>query len=123
MALQTFTDNVIVLAVENCLLIELPGIFTTERVIDMDDDELERLASESAEIIEERARLQGEYDALRKGLKACAIYRGTALSSKSQDQPLKQLIGHHVGPACLPQQCANPELPSGTSHASRDSSK
>lgn len=75
MALRTFTDNIIILAIENCLIQQLPSIFTTEMVNQMDDTELDRLASESEDIREERAQLQKEHDALKEGLKSCNRYR------------------------------------------------
>ncbi|KAI1460459.1 P-loop containing nucleoside triphosphate hydrolase protein [Annulohypoxylon moriforme] len=75
MSLRTFTDNVIILAVENGLIRALPTIFTSERVNQMEDDELERLASESPEIKVEREELQAEYDALMKGLQICNKFK------------------------------------------------
>ncbi|KAK8130839.1 hypothetical protein PG984_007277 [Apiospora sp. TS-2023a] len=75
MALRTFTDNVVILAIENCLIQELPSIFTTEMVNQMNETELDRLASESEDVREERAQLQKEHDALKDGLKSCNRYR------------------------------------------------
>ncbi|KAI0379189.1 P-loop containing nucleoside triphosphate hydrolase protein [Hypomontagnella monticulosa] len=75
MSLRTFTDNVIVLAIENCLIRELPSIFTTDKVNEMEDDELERLASDSPEIQAERDELQAEHDALKKGLQICNKFK------------------------------------------------
>ncbi|KAF3062110.1 Interferon-induced GTP-binding protein Mx [Daldinia childiae] len=75
MSLRTFTDNVVVLAVENCLMRDLPSIFTTTRVNGMEDNELERLASESPEVQTERKELQAEYDALKKGLQICNKFK------------------------------------------------
>ncbi|KAI1209457.1 P-loop containing nucleoside triphosphate hydrolase protein [Annulohypoxylon truncatum] len=75
MSLRTFTDNMIVLAIENCLIRDLPSIFTSEKVNQMEDNELERLASESPEIKLERKELQEEYDALMKGLQICNKFR------------------------------------------------
>ncbi|KAI1100697.1 P-loop containing nucleoside triphosphate hydrolase protein [Jackrogersella minutella] len=75
MSLRTFTDNMIVLAVENCLIRDLPSIFSTDRVNQMEDDELERLSSESPEIQTERKELQAEYDALKKGLQICNKFK------------------------------------------------
>ncbi|KAK8053611.1 hypothetical protein PG996_012912 [Apiospora saccharicola] len=82
MALRTFTDNVIILAIENCLIQELPSIFTTEMVNQMDDTELDRLASESEDVKEERAQLQKEHDALKGGLKSCNRYRERGVPCK-----------------------------------------
>ncbi|KAI2601738.1 P-loop containing nucleoside triphosphate hydrolase protein [Hypoxylon sp. NC1633] len=81
MALRTFTDNVVVLAVENCLIRDLPSIFTTEKMNQMEVDELERLASESPEIQVERQELQAEYDALMKGLHICNRFKERKITS------------------------------------------
>ncbi|RYP20957.1 hypothetical protein DL765_002494 [Monosporascus sp. GIB2] len=67
MSLRTFTDNVIVLAIENCLIRDLPNVFTTRAVNRMEPTKLEQLASESPDIQQERTELQGEIDALTKG--------------------------------------------------------
>ncbi|KAI1821964.1 P-loop containing nucleoside triphosphate hydrolase protein [Xylaria intraflava] len=74
LSLRTFTDNVIILAVENCLIKDLPMILTTSRVSQMEDDELERLAAESADIRAEREVLQRESEGLKKGLDCCRTY-------------------------------------------------
>lgn len=63
------------LAVENCLIKDLPMILTTSMVSQMEEEELQRLAAESAEVQTERAELQNEYEALRKGLDLCKRYR------------------------------------------------
>ncbi|KAI0002774.1 P-loop containing nucleoside triphosphate hydrolase protein [Xylariaceae sp. FL0662B] len=81
MSLRTFTDNVIVLAIENCLIRDLPSIFTTEKVNQMDDSELACLASESPEIQVNRNELQAEYDALKRGLELCNKYRPRKVTS------------------------------------------
>lgn len=54
---------------------DLPSIFTTTRVNGMEDNELERLASESPEVQTERKELQAEYDALKKGLQICNKFK------------------------------------------------
>ncbi|KAI1386830.1 P-loop containing nucleoside triphosphate hydrolase protein [Hypoxylon trugodes] len=75
MSLRTFTDNVIVLSIENCLMRDLPSIFDTTMVSLMKRDELERLASESPEIQVEREELKAECNALKKGLQICNRFR------------------------------------------------
>ncbi|RYP76351.1 hypothetical protein DL771_001790 [Monosporascus sp. 5C6A] len=83
MSLRTFTDNVIVLAIENCLVRDLPNVFTTRAVNRMEPAKLEQLASESPDIQQERAELQGEIDALTKGLESCNRYRDRPMTSIS----------------------------------------
>ncbi|KAI0543950.1 P-loop containing nucleoside triphosphate hydrolase protein [Xylaria curta] len=75
LSLRTFTDNVIILAIENCLIKELPTIFTTSLVSQMNDKMLKQLAAESADIQVERAELEVECEALQKGLDLCKRYR------------------------------------------------
>lgn len=65
----------IILAIENCLIKDLPTIFTTGVVSQMDNDMLERLAAESADVQVERAELEVECEALQKGLHLCKTYR------------------------------------------------
>ncbi|KAJ8125531.1 hypothetical protein O1611_g8108 [Lasiodiplodia mahajangana] len=76
LSLRNFTDNVIILAIENCLIRELPTILTTNAVAQMKDDMLEKLAAESADIQEQRTELQTECEKLEKGLDLCKVYRG-----------------------------------------------
>ncbi|RYP79473.1 hypothetical protein DL770_006654 [Monosporascus sp. CRB-9-2] len=83
MSLRTFTDNVIVLAIENCLVRDLPSVFTTRTVSCMEPAKLEKLASESPEIQQERTELQEEIDALTKGLESCNKYRDRPMTSIS----------------------------------------
>ncbi|RFU81135.1 interferon-induced gtp-binding mx3 [Trichoderma arundinaceum] len=71
MSLRTFTDNVIHLVVENCLISNLPDIFSTKVVTQMNDDLLKRLAEESAEVKSERSQLIDEIEKLRLGLQNC----------------------------------------------------
>ncbi|KAI1754070.1 P-loop containing nucleoside triphosphate hydrolase protein [Xylaria castorea] len=75
LSLRIFTDNVIILAIENCLIKDLPTIFTTGVVSQMNDEMLERLAAESADIQAERAELEVECEALQKGFDLCKTYR------------------------------------------------
>ncbi|KAI1137859.1 P-loop containing nucleoside triphosphate hydrolase protein [Hypoxylon sp. FL0543] len=71
MSLRTFTDQVIILAVENCLIRELPSVMTSAAFDEMTDDEITGFASESAELQEEREKLQAGCDAFAKGLEVC----------------------------------------------------
>ncbi|KAI8308016.1 Interferon-induced GTP-binding protein Mx [Colletotrichum sp. SAR11_59] len=68
MALRTFTDNLINLALESCLIQELPGILTPKAVNEMDDTRLAELAAESEEIRARRTQLQTDIKLLKQGL-------------------------------------------------------
>lgn len=71
MALRTFTENVINLVIENCLLTDLPKILTPRKVDRMSEDTLKELALESEEVRTEREILQKETKLLRDGLRKC----------------------------------------------------
>ncbi|KAH8671708.1 hypothetical protein BX600DRAFT_434804 [Xylariales sp. PMI_506] len=73
--LPAFIDNVIVLALEDCLIMELPSIFTTDIANRMDDDMLRSLAAESASNQLDRAEMQRDYDTLKRGLRLLNRYR------------------------------------------------
>ncbi|KAJ1323707.1 vacuolar protein sorting-associated protein 1 [Microdochium nivale] len=57
-SIYSFINNVIILAVENCLIRKLPSVMTTEMVSQMEDEELCLLASESSSAQLDRAELQ-----------------------------------------------------------------
>ncbi|KAL8365605.1 hypothetical protein RB595_004429 [Gaeumannomyces hyphopodioides] len=80
MSLRTFTDTVINLAVENCLVYEIPNILTPGKVDCMDEKTLRDLAQESDEIREERGRLRRETELLRQALQKCRVYRPREIS-------------------------------------------
>ncbi|KAL2872850.1 hypothetical protein SGCOL_012011 [Colletotrichum sp. CLE4] len=82
MALRTFTDNLINLALESCLIQELPGILTPKDVNEMDDTRLEELAAESEEIRARRTQLQSDIKLLKQGLDQCRRYRPRGVTSK-----------------------------------------
>ena len=71
MSLRTFAENVVNLAVENCLISDLPTILTPSAVARMDQERLIELASESEDVQAERLELQHQADILREGLKKC----------------------------------------------------
>jgi hypothetical protein len=74
-ALSNFTNNMIILVVENCLVEDIPNILTTDMVHEVDDDELERLAAESEDVRTERDELREECKSLQAYLQFCNKYR------------------------------------------------
>lgn len=68
-------DNVVNLAVENCLISDVPNILTGRKVDAMTVDELKDLASESVETQIKRSRLQDEVRILREGLRKCRKHK------------------------------------------------
>lgn len=71
MSLRNFVENTINLAIENCLICDIPGILTPRMVVGMPEERLKQLASESEEIIIQRKTLNEEIEALRQGLIKC----------------------------------------------------
>lgn len=78
MALRTFTDNVINLAVESCLVQDLPNIFTPRQVSNMDESMLQKLAAESPEVCDLRTQLEEDVRLLKEGLERCRPYKPRA---------------------------------------------
>jgi hypothetical protein len=58
MSLRTFTENVIILAVENCLISKLSSMLTSSMVHAMDEQRLIMLAAESPAVGQERLDLR-----------------------------------------------------------------
>jgi hypothetical protein len=81
MSLRVFADNVMILALENCLLSDIPNILSPEMVYDMTDDKVTALAAESKQIRREREELQSQLEKLHMGLAACREYRPRESSS------------------------------------------
>ena len=70
-AIRAFSENVIHLAVESCLLRDIPEILSPSMVPGMSDERLTELASESDEIVALRAYLETDICKLTEGLKTC----------------------------------------------------
>ncbi|KAM5378633.1 hypothetical protein ACJZ2D_004432 [Fusarium nematophilum] len=75
MSRRTFTDNVINLAIESCLVRDIPDILTPTKVHRMTEERLEELAGESEDSKARRQSLKEEIDILRQGLAQCLRYR------------------------------------------------
>ncbi|PNP74545.1 hypothetical protein FNYG_12168 [Fusarium nygamai] len=80
MSLRTFTDNVINLAVESCLVYDIPDILTPTKVDRMSKERLEELAGESDDTSSRRKSLQEEVEILRQGLGQCRRYKPRAVT-------------------------------------------
>jgi hypothetical protein len=75
-AMSVFINNIAVLAIENCLLSELSGIFSPSLIADLSDQMLCAIAAESKEVDEERSSLREKLRALQSG---------------------KQILNEHIG--------------------------
>ncbi|KAJ3483778.1 hypothetical protein NLG97_g7225 [Lecanicillium saksenae] len=81
---RTFTDNIINLAVESCLVRHIPHIFTPTSVGEMSDETVEKLAKESEDVITRREDLEVDKDKLTEALKYCNKYRPRNSPDNSQ---------------------------------------
>ncbi|KAL6835791.1 hypothetical protein J3E69DRAFT_352299 [Trichoderma sp. SZMC 28015] len=91
MSRRTFTDNVVHLVVENCLISKLPDILSARVVTQMSDEIVKRLAEESDEVKRERSQLADEIEKLKTGLQSCQRSRprdfsGTLPEELSDDE-------------------------------------
>ncbi|SPO06203.1 related to interferon-regulated resistance GTP-binding protein [Cephalotrichum gorgonifer] len=79
MSCRTFSENVVNLAVESCLVRHVEGMLTPKKVNLMDDESLRDLAAESPDITFEREMLEAQVSKLKDGLKMCQRHkpRGT----------------------------------------------
>ena len=75
MSLRTFTDNIVNLAIEGCLVCDIPDILTPTKVDGMTNEELEELAAETDDAQSRRDHLQAEIEILREGLEQCRKYK------------------------------------------------
>ncbi|WAO92148.1 Hypothetical protein NCS54_00964200 [Fusarium falciforme] len=75
MSRRTFTDNVINLAIESCLVCDIPNILTPTEVNCMSDERLSELADESENTVSQRETLREEVKILSQGLALCRRYR------------------------------------------------
>ena len=89
-SLRVFTDNVVTLALENCLISDIPNILSPDRFYDMSEETVKALAAESKEIQKERSELQSQLKRLRQ----TAHKYGTNQSSGMSDSDLK--VPRHV---------------------------
>lgn len=64
--MKTLVDDIAVLAVENCLMKNIPELLSSRIVISLDDDKVSAIAAESDEARAERTRTEDEHKVLSK---------------------------------------------------------
>ncbi|KAI1924757.1 hypothetical protein LOZ64_000634 [Ophidiomyces ophidiicola] len=84
-ALGVFLDNVAGLAVENCLLDGIENLLSPTRILQMSDNELERLAADSKELRSARAAVARKVRVFEVAAAACTRCQMAALESSSQN--------------------------------------
>lgn len=80
MSLRTFTDNIMILAVENCLVSKIPDLLESIKAEEMDESKLKRLTDEPATSSRDRKHLSKEIAALKEGLRICEKHRSESNS-------------------------------------------
>lgn len=95
MSRHTFTENVINLAIESCLVSDIEEIITPKKVHLMDAEVVRDLASESPDVAFEREFLQGQIKKLKDGLGVCRRYK--PLGATGQFWSLRTSLGEGHG--------------------------
>ncbi|KAF2682518.1 hypothetical protein K458DRAFT_391003 [Lentithecium fluviatile CBS 122367] len=94
-SISVFISNVTVLAIENCLITELPSLLNPELVLNMEEEKLSVIAAESEEISSERAALKQKLEDLKAGKRVLdsqarrsgKVTRNTPRSQKAPPKP------------------------------------
>ncbi|KAK0627952.1 P-loop containing nucleoside triphosphate hydrolase protein [Immersiella caudata] len=94
MSLRVFTDNVMTLALENCLISDIPNILSPGQVYSMSDEKVAVLAAESKPVQRLRQELQTDLEKLRAGFSACRKHRSRESIGKLTHLPHPL---HHSG--------------------------
>ncbi|KAG5981785.1 hypothetical protein E4U55_002563 [Claviceps digitariae] len=91
-AMKKFIDDVSVLAVERCLINKLPNLFQAESVLDLTDEEIARMAGETAEAATERESCTEKLAILQAGRSALIklATRGTINSGDPSSPPVSK---------------------------------
>lgn len=74
--------NIINLAIESCLVSDIPDILTPSKVSAMSDEKLEELAAENADIQDRRRHLTVDIKILGNALSLCQKYRPRGTTGK-----------------------------------------
>ncbi|KAH7493925.1 hypothetical protein FOMA001_g36 [Fusarium oxysporum f. sp. matthiolae] len=88
MSRRTFTDNVINLAIESCLVCSIPDILTPTQVDGMDKERLKELAAEPVETTSRRNLLRAEVKVLQNGLDKCRKHKPRPVTGLPSYKPV-----------------------------------
>ncbi|KAJ5940356.1 hypothetical protein N7516_000524 [Penicillium verrucosum] len=81
-AIITFIDNVATLGIENCLLGPLSSILTSQTVNNMEDKQVQDIATESSSVVDERERLTRELEKLQAGSRTLSRFNIRKVTTK-----------------------------------------
>jgi GTPase SAR1 family protein/Tfp pilus assembly major pilin PilA len=85
-ALDVFVDNVAALVIENCLMRDLKDLLSPLTISEMEDAQLESIASESDEIREVRNQVEEKKTALQKSFDVCRRHERKIASNRLNDR-------------------------------------
>jgi hypothetical protein len=66
--MKKLVDDVSILAIEQCLMQELPSLFAPETIYDLSKEEVAQLAAESEKTSSDRQRCRSKLESLEDGL-------------------------------------------------------
>ncbi|RMD44682.1 hypothetical protein DV735_g453, partial [Chaetothyriales sp. CBS 134920] len=89
-ALETFIETVVIHGVESCLLSKLPAMFTPDTVLQMDNNLLDLVGGESADVQIEREELLKQLETLEDSLKRCQRHTSRFHRTKVAEEKVKQ---------------------------------
>ncbi|KAL4881237.1 P-loop containing nucleoside triphosphate hydrolase protein [Aspergillus karnatakaensis] len=82
-AILTFVDNVATLGIENCLLYPLQRILNSQVVNNMEDHQIQDLATEPTYVTDDRKRLSLELEKLQAGLRTLNTFKPLSIKDHS----------------------------------------
>ena len=85
-AIRTFVDNVITLGIESCLLDELDTLLSPLAMVQLNDEEVDRLASDSTDDSERRHITTSKLEKLEVGRAVCQQYDDPVEADEDEQQ-------------------------------------
>lgn len=72
--MKSFVDGVAIHSIEICLVAEISKLFSPSSVLQMEEDLVSAIAAETRQNKSLREQMQGETEALEKGLSLCRMH-------------------------------------------------
>ncbi|KXJ85573.1 P-loop containing nucleoside triphosphate hydrolase protein [Microdochium bolleyi] len=98
-AMNRFIDDVSVIAIEDCLIKKLPGLFKSQEILDMGEETISSLAGETKESTVERQRLEEKHKILENGLRGLRglLQQGQVTRHDEHDRPSSTTRRNRLG--------------------------
>ncbi|KAE8822844.1 hypothetical protein PTNB73_09636 [Pyrenophora teres f. teres] len=94
-----FISNIAILGIENCLIKDLPAIFSPTLIAGMDEEKLSAIASESEEIRHERATLEQKLSVLEPGKQVLFEHIAMRPTTRTTTKPATSSIRPSMAPS------------------------